>query len=208
MTVGSVAAPRTGRRPLATVIPAAPPSEAKQRLAGIAEPGARARLALALFRHTLAIGLAIGPVAVVSRSPALLDHATAAGAVGLAETGTGLNEAVAQGLAWATEVADAAIVLPTDLPRLAASDVYALVAAAGDTSRALAVARCQRDDGSNGLYLRPPDLVAPAYGPDSARAHVAAARAAGATATSVFLPGFVDLDLPEDWVRWGPRHLG
>lgn len=197
-----------GRHPLVAVVPAAAPHRAKRRLAGIVAADDRERLARELFAHTLSVALAVGPVAVVSHSPELLDRANSAGAVTLTETSNTLNEAIAQGLAWAAEVADAAIVLPTDLPRVTAADIEALVAAAGTASRALAVARCQRDDGTNGLYVRPPDLVAPAYGPGSAQAHVDAAEAIGATATSVFLPGFVDLDVPEDWVRWGPSDLG
>jgi 2-phospho-L-lactate guanylyltransferase (CobY/MobA/RfbA family) len=52
--------------------------------------------------------------------------------------------------------------------------------------------------GTNGLLLWPPDVIDPHFGGDSHDAHVAAARAAGATVVELDGPLADDLDTPED----------
>jgi 2-phospho-L-lactate guanylyltransferase len=53
--------------------------------------------------------------------------------------------------------------------------------------------------GTNGLLLRPPDAIAPSFGPGSRERHAAAAEAAGLRWEVDPLPSLlVDVDTPED----------
>src|SRR6185437_15071510 len=53
--------------------------------------------------------------------------------------------------------------------------------------------------GTNALLLTPPDVLAPSFGPDSRRRHLADASAAGVPAEIVELDSLgLDVDTPED----------
>lgn len=195
------------RHDVATVIPVAPPDQAKQRLGGVLGPDDRADLARRMLLRTIEAALEVGPVVVVSRSPEVLESARAAGATGLLEVGTTLDGAVDQGLARVAQEATAAIVVPADLPLVTGDALADLLAVAGSHEQVVVVAPCQRRDGTNGMVLRPPTIIGPRYGPGSAARHLAAGRATGAQVVEVTDPRFVDLDTPEDWARFGPALL-
>lgn len=195
------------RHDVATVIPVAPPAQAKQRLGGVMGPDERADLARRMLLRAIEAALEVGPVVVVSRSPEVLDAARAAGATALVEVGTDLDDAVVQGLTRVAQEAAAAIVVPADLPLVTGHALADLVARAGSHEQVVVVAPCQRRDGTNGMVLRPPTMIGPRYGPGSAARHLAAGRAAGAQVVEVTDPRFVDLDTPEDWARYGPALL-
>lgn len=193
----------TGPGTVTTIIPVTPAREAKTRLADVLDDHARADLARSLLVHTLAVARAVGDVLVVSHSARMRDLATDHGATPVVEEGADLDAAVSQGLARAAaDGADTAMVLPADLPRVTIADLVGLLAVAPD-GPGVVVVPCQRDDGTNALLLRPPDAIAPRFGPDSAARHIAAARRAGLATTVHRSDAFVDLDLPEDWRRHG-----
>ncbi len=111
------------------------------------------------------------------------------------------------------------LVLPTDLPRVTASDLETFLSlgnvegaswqptphSAGwepalRTNTLLVIAPCRHETGTNALLMRPPDLIPFAFGPGSFAAHCSAARAVGVEpiiyrAASIAF----DLDTPEDW---------
>jgi 2-phospho-L-lactate/phosphoenolpyruvate guanylyltransferase len=61
------------------------------------------------------------------------------------------------------------------------------------------VAASRDRQGTNALLLRPPDVIAPAFGPPSVVRHFAAGRAAGALARLVTRLGLShDVDTPAD----------
>jgi 2-phospho-L-lactate guanylyltransferase len=97
----------------------------------------------------------------------------------VADTGDGLNAAVQAGIRAATRSASAVIVLPGDVPLVEPGDITAVVAAAGDAPRVAVVVPDTAGRGTNALLLRPPDLIAPAFGEASCERHLAAARSAG-----------------------------
>ncbi len=114
------------------------------------------------------------------------------------DQGGGLNEAVAIGSRWAVDAgAEALLVLPADLPLLSTTDITDLLAmlplAAGG------VVAPSKDGGTGALALRPPQLIQPAFGPQSAARHLERIRATGAEAAELYRSGLaLDVDEPED----------
>jgi 2-phospho-L-lactate guanylyltransferase len=193
------------------IIPAKPHAEAKSRLSPVLTESQRMTLSQWLLQRTLRLALAVvGRVVVVSRDRTLLMHAKAAGAWGLLEASPGLNPALTQAARFAqARGASGVLILPTDLPRLTAQDLEAILAL-GAASPTAVIAPCRHETGTNALLVRPPDLIQFAFGPDSFGAHCAAARAVGVEpviyhATSIAF----DLDTPEDWgLEIGDWRLG
>lgn len=183
------------------IIPAKPYAEAKSRLSPVLTDAQRTTLSRWLLRRTLRLALAIvGRVVVVSRDRVLLMHAKAAGAWGLLETSPGLNPALTQAARFAqARGASGVLILPTDLPRLKAQDMEAILTL-GAASPVTVIAPCRRETGTNALLLRPPDLIRFAFGPNSFAAHCAAARAVGVEPVIYRAASIAfDLDTPQDW---------
>jgi 2-phospho-L-lactate guanylyltransferase len=183
------------------LIPAKPYLESKTRLAPLLSIEQRISLSRWLLHRTVQLArTVVGQVVVVSRDQALLSQAEDFGAWVLPETSPGLNPALTQAARFALgRGAGGLLVLPTDLPRLSASDLEQLLALAA-APPALVIAPCHHGTGTNALLLRPPDIIPFAFGPDSFAAHSDAARAAGVEplvyrAETIAL----DLDTPEDW---------
>jgi 2-phospho-L-lactate guanylyltransferase len=183
------------------LIPAKPYSESKSRLSPVLSESQRAELSHWLLAHTLRLALRIvGQVVVVSRDRSLLADAKAQGVWGLLEGTPGLNPALTQAGRFAqAHGAGGLLVLPTDLPRLAARDLEALLALGQDFPTVVA-APCRHGTGTNALLVRPPGLIPFAFGPDSFAAHCQAARAAGVEPVIYRAESIAfDLDTPADW---------
>lgn len=177
---------------------------AKTRLAPVLTPEERGELAAHLLRRVLRVARqAIADVVVISPSEALRDLVEEAGARLLHQRGMGLNEGLDQ--ARAAAVADGVetlLVLHGDLPDLEPEDVAALAASVPDRP-GVAIAPDKTGSGTNGLALRPPEVIGFHFGTGSRREHEAAARAAGVAAVIVDRPGLaLDLDTPEDLRGW------
>jgi len=177
---------------------------AKTRLAPVLSPVERGELAAQLLERVLRIARAVLPdVVVISPSAALSPLVEATGARLLVQRGMGLNEGLDQ--ARAVAIADGIgtlLVLHGDLPELTVLDVRAL-ASAITVARGVAIAPDDAGTGTNGLALRPPDVIGFAFGIGSHAAHEAAARAAGVPFVAVERPGLAfDLDTPADLERW------
>ncbi len=210
----------TALEPVHVVLPIRSVSGGKARLGEALDAEEREELVLGLLLNTLVVlrgWPACGHIHVVSPDPGLDAIARAAGTeVSVhAQDGEGLNEGVRLGISAArVEGAASVLVLPGDLPLLngealeellTAADA-GLVAAAGDPL--VAIAPSDAGGGTNALLLHPPDVIAPAFGPDSFEAHLRAAEAAGAAVQVVDDPtlGF-DLDTPDDLERLDPARL-
>ncbi|MDW8270293.1 MAG: 2-phospho-L-lactate guanylyltransferase, partial [Anaerolineae bacterium] len=170
---------------LAVIVPMKPLTLAKQRLRPALDEAARVALARRMLEHVLATVQASGVAdlaLLISADAGVRDLAQAFGFRPLAESTldaapVGYNEAVRQAIRWARgQGATTALVLPADLPHLAPADLQRLVALAGTAPRTVVIAPNADDTGTNALLLRPPDLFAPAFGPDSFRRHLALAR--------------------------------
>jgi 2-phospho-L-lactate guanylyltransferase len=163
--------------------------DCKTRLASLLSPAERSALVEAMARHVLeelsAIP-AIGQVALLSP-----ERPPFAGDSWIADGGRGLNAELAD--ARARFPGSATLFIHADLPLLAAADVMALLAAAGE--KGAAIAPDLAGTGTNALAIAD-DRAAftPAFGPGSFAAH----RAALPGAAIVTTEGLgLDVDEPE-----------
>jgi 2-phospho-L-lactate guanylyltransferase len=195
-------------------------SGGKARLGEALDAEEREELVLGLLVHTLTV---LGQwqrcrhVHLVSPDP-VLAAVTRGAAVPVSvhrQDGEGLNEGIDLGVAAARAAGAASVlVLPGDLPCLTAGvlDELVMAADAGLAAAAggplVAIAPSDARSGTNALLLRPPDVIAPAFGSDSFEAHLRAAEAADASVQVVSdaVIGF-DLDTPEDLERLDPALL-
>jgi 2-phospho-L-lactate/phosphoenolpyruvate guanylyltransferase len=188
-------------------------SAAKSRLASVLNPAQRQRLALAMLADVIAVcmdaGLA-GVLAVVD-APAARSVVERSGAIALADPGTGdMNAAVTHGLEAAAQFgASTAIVVPGDVPLISVADFESLLGAAGATQRAVVIGASHDRQGTNALLLRPPDVIAPGFGPPSVQRHLEAGLAASAlTQVRSDLGLALDVDLPDDLAALHPDDVG
>lgn len=198
--------PGADLRRLVAIVPVRALEGAKSRLGGSLDAEERQDLVRMLLERTIRAAAQvpeIESVVVVSPDPAILELAVQGGATPLQQVGEGLNEGLEQAVSWAIAGgASAVLVLAGDLPSVTGVSIGAVVAsaaAAASPAQAIVVVVPDRHGrGTNALLLSPPDAIAFAFGIDSAVAHEAAARAAGALSLEVDGPLALDLDLPED----------
>ena len=182
------------------IIPAKPFDESKTRLAAVLPLAERVDLSRRLLQQTIHLARQVGEVVVISRSAAVRKLAKQAGAWALVEGGQELNSALQQASEWIiARGGQAILVLPGDLPLLQLSDLTEIVAA-GQDAPAVVIAPSQRLDGTNALFLRPPELIEFAFGPGSFAKHQQAARAMIGIEPIIYRTSTtaLDLDLPED----------
>lgn len=176
----------------------------KTRLAPVLSPEERTALAARLLRAVLAVAReATEDVVVISPSAALEVLVHDAGARLSVQRGLGLNagldQARREALADGIEVL---LVLHGDLPNLQTAEIHALLAAC-PVPRGASIAPDRAGIGTNGLCLRPPDLIGFAFGAGSFARHSAEADAAVVPLVAVRSPGLAfDLDTPADLARW------
>lgn len=196
-------------RAIWAVVPVKPFGLAKQRLAPVLAPEARARLAEAMLRDVLAALAGVQGlegVLVVSAEPRAGEIAADHGAEVLVESeAAGLNEALERAAAClAGRGAGGMLVLPGDVPGVLATEV-AKVLALHDAAPALTLVAAHDGEGTNALLASPPGLIRFAFGPGSLGAHLGAAALAGvepAVLAGGAVPGIAhDIDSPEDLWR-------
>ena len=187
---------------------------AKSRLAEVLSPWQRRSLALAMLADV--VDVCVHSRRVLAGTLAVVDdvalHAIDwPGVLTVADPGRGgMNAAVAAGVAAAERRgATSVVVLPGDVPCISTGDLAALVAAAGDAPRAVVVGVSRDGDGTNALLLRPPRVIAPAFGPPSVDRHLAAgARAGAVTRTLAGLALARDVDTPADLLGLTDADVG
>jgi 2-phospho-L-lactate/phosphoenolpyruvate guanylyltransferase len=175
---------RAGKQRLATTLPAAP----------------RERLMEQMLAHVLATLAACEELAGIAvLAPQQL--ALPPDVLWLPDAAADMNGALAAGLSeLAARGARSVCIVAADLPRLAAVEVRALLAAAA--ARGAALAADHHGSGTNGLALCAPAHIPPLFGRDSLARHLAAARAQGLEPAVLRLPGLMlDVDEPADLAR-------
>jgi 2-phospho-L-lactate guanylyltransferase len=113
-----------------------------------------------------------------------------------------LNAAIASGLAYASSRgARRVLVLPADVPLTTSSELQSLVQSRGEQA-GVTLAPSHDNNGTNGLLLAPPLVIAPCYGPGSYLQHLSRAMARRVDVNVVHLAGLArDIDEPDDLVR-------
>ena len=167
--------------PLVAVVPVRGLPAGKRRLAALLNVDDRNGLVRAMLDDVVAAldaAESVDRVVIASRDAAARDEASRLGVDFLDQTGLklGYNRAVAYAQDAFSD-ADALLVVPADVPLITPDAVDLLVASAPD-GPAVVVAPAH-NGGTNALLLRPPDVIAPQFGPSSARAHAQSAAAAG-----------------------------
>jgi 2-phospho-L-lactate guanylyltransferase len=183
------------------IIPVKRFEDAKKRLAAAVPAGPRAALAEAMFLDVLAAvkrSSRIDETIVVTADPAVARTARWLGAEVLDRDDDGghstdASAGVAEALA---RKAGRVALLPADCPLIDAEEIDRHLGAAPRTAL---IVPDRHGTGTNGLVLAPPDIFAPAFGPDSRARHVSRARAAGASFAVERIESLaLDLDTPED----------
>ena len=191
-----------GRDQPCVIVPVKALEVAKSRLAAAVAPDARAALVLAMLGDVLAAvrQAHAGLLLVVTPDARYGALAGEFGAALLADDGSGYNAAVRLALAsLEAGAAGAAVVIPADQARAQAAELRTAL----DAVAAAEVVLVPSLDGGTGLLgLRPPDAIAPAYGPGSATAHREAAGRAGRELAELALPSLErDVDTVEELLR-------
>ncbi|MFW5709013.1 MAG: 2-phospho-L-lactate guanylyltransferase [Chloroflexota bacterium] len=186
------------------IIPVKPLRLAKSRLANVLSPEDRQRFAEAMLRHVLKVVGEVPQVTgilVISRDNHALAIAREYGAKTIQETdapelNTALTRASSIVASWRT---DAILVLPADLPLIAAEDIEQIIQMGRSPHPSVVIATDRNKDGTNALYIRPPGLIDYAYGEGSFKRHAVLARDAGAEVHVYQSDRLLqDIDLPED----------
>lgn len=189
---------------ITAIVPLKALDQAKGRLAGDLDPSSRRALVAWMFGRVMAAcrdAALIGPVLVVAGDRAAADIATAHDVRILVEERPGLQRALAVADA-ATAAASATLVLAADLPLARGPDLDRMCAAGGGlgggpgrSAPPAVVVAPTRDGGTGALYRCPPTVIETRYGPGSAAAHLALARAAGVNAVVTRVPALaLDVD--------------
>jgi 2-phospho-L-lactate guanylyltransferase len=185
------------------IVPVKRLSAAKSRLASALPADKRRGLVAFLLKRTLEVlrsDPGVEGVVVVGRdrSVGVLARRNGAAFVGEGERG-GLNRALVRARAAAVRRgAQAVMVVPADLPLLAAADIARVRKAAGPAPFVVVVPD-RTGRGTNVLYTAPPGIIGYCFGDHSRRRHVQAARQAGVKAAVLRRRTLAqDLDRPED----------
>jgi 2-phospho-L-lactate guanylyltransferase len=187
---------------VAAVVPVKHFDDAKQRLATGLEPAQRRDLAAAMVEDVLAaIGQArtIERTIVVSGDPLAQEIAAEAGAEVVPDPAdAGHIQAALAGIARAElEGAECVVLLPGDCPLLDPQELDRLLT--GVPASYVGIVPDRHGTGTNGLVLRPPSTIVPAFGEGSCTRHVDLAREAGIPFEVEKLASLgLDLDTPAD----------
>jgi 2-phospho-L-lactate guanylyltransferase len=174
---------------------------AKSRLGEVFDAEQRFELASALLDDSLDLAERADFLDwfVISADPQVLDRARDRG-FGFIEDpeGGGLNASLKHGIAAiAGRGAGSLVIVPSDAPLASAEELRDLVDT-GATSD-IVVVPAERDGGTNGLFLSPPDLIEPRFGESSLSAFVSEAEEAKLRCAILPLEGLaIDIDTVED----------
>jgi 2-phospho-L-lactate guanylyltransferase len=177
---------------------------AKQRLSTRLPAAQREIVARAMVEdvlNTLVASSELAGVLVVTNEPSVAALSEALGAIVEPDRAeAGQNAAAGVGIAYAVRAGiERVLLIPGDCHALDGEELSALLAHPVGGARVVVVVPDRHGTGTNALLLSPPDVIAPAFGPDSFARHRELAGKAGAlceTARPSTL--LLDVDTPED----------
>lgn len=167
------------------VVPVKPFDLAKRRLASVLTDHERSELAALMLEdvlETLSACDDLSGILVVTRDPLAIAAAQRHGAATISdETTEGINAAIEIAIGYLADQNNAAmIVVPSDIPHLPPAIIHDIAMQLTAAPKVVAVP-ATRDGGTNLLAYRPPDVIAPGFGPDSFQRHSQSARDAQIT---------------------------
>jgi 2-phospho-L-lactate guanylyltransferase len=183
------------------IIPVKAPQNAKQRLSAVLSAEQREQLARAMYEETLIKACAargFDRVIVATSDQIAACRAREYGAT-VFEEGDQISHSHSADAAARKAIelgADSIVLLPIDVPLVTINEIEELATAAVP---GVLIVPSADGTGTNALVRTPPDVILSRFGPGSLDAHLAEARARGATARIVRPPGLLfDIDTPED----------
>ncbi len=186
------------------IVPVKRLKDAKSSLSAVLTPKQRRELVLAMLKDVLKAmsgARSITGTIVVSPDEDVVKFAKKNGAEGVIEPGVEFNEALKIAIQSAiTNGATSVLIMPSDIPFLTADDIENIVAMA--SSQREIVITPSKDNGTNALFLKPPDVMSPRFGGESFPAHLSEAHRAGVKPRiyrSVTVA--TDIDDPDDLVE-------
>ncbi len=184
----------------AALLPVKRLSDANRRLAPHFDDQERLDIARAMLSDALTLCTSTEFLEwwVISDDEEVLAAATAVGLRVLEDPGGGLNAALASGTAAAaTAGAESISIVPVDVPLAFRGDLVDLLDT-GATSDVVIVP-AGNDGGTNALYMSPPRLIEPQFGPGSLQRHLASSERLGVRCSILSLPRLaLDIDSVED----------
>jgi 2-phospho-L-lactate guanylyltransferase len=191
------------------LVPVKPFSLAKSRLAAVASPQQRQRLAEAMLEDVLSavVSARLPAVVTVVGSDDGAARAAARFGCGFHHDADGtLNDQLERARRVACVSDDCSLLcLPADVPCITPVDIHALVQGAQEGA-ALCISPI--DGGTNALCTRAAHAVPFRYGAGSGQAHLAACKAAGLAVRTLHSPRLRDIDRPDDlaWLLDAGAH--
>jgi len=174
----------------------------KSRLAAALGRETTRQLTLAMLGDVVEATRASGCVdriVVVTPDPEVAEAAVGFGAEARVADDPGLNAALDAASAALADPKGVLLVVLGDVAGARGEELAQLFAAADGTSGPVAALAPARDGGTAALLRRPPDAIPGRFGPDSAKAHRAAAEQAAVRFVELPLPSLaIDLDRIED----------
>jgi 2-phospho-L-lactate guanylyltransferase len=183
------------------IVPAKALGAAKGRLASVLSLDERRELVLAMLSDVLTCLRSVPEIAgvsVISPDQSILGLAVQLGADPIAESAnvTGISRALERAISALSPAPDAVLIVLGDLPEVAAEDIRALLHVLPARGAAAAPSA---DGGTSALAVRPPDVIAFRYGPDSFTRHRDQAAREGVEFQEVPLESLSkDMDTSED----------
>ena len=185
------------------IIPVKPLRRGKSRLAKVISADERADLNQYLLENTIHVINTVDEIEnilVISRDKEALALARELGARTVQEYGTpDLNTALSRAMEVAKSYKTCGIlIVPADLPRINADDIREIIKHRNDPP-VVVIAPDRKKEGTNALFVCPPDLIDFKFGKDSFEQHSQSAQTACARLEICNLPSLeLDLDEPED----------
>ena len=177
---------------------------AKQRLSTVLSSDERAYLARMLLHDVLQSitnSSKVTNTVIVSRDPAAAEIAHAFGCEFLTEEKADLSSAVSQGASFAkSHGASSFAMVPGDVPLVTAGEITELLANAPRLS-GITIVSDRHGAGTNGLVVRPINLMPFSFGEGSYQVHKDTAQHLGVDVSEMKLSGLsLDIDTPNDLV--------
>ncbi|HZS93826.1 MAG TPA: 2-phospho-L-lactate guanylyltransferase [Chloroflexota bacterium] len=187
---------------IAAVIPLKDPERAKSRLAGVLRADDRIALVLQLAERTVEVVRDSGVADRIALAVTDRQLADCFGVEWVPDEGS-LNATLRAAVGWAKD-ADGLLVVAADLPLLSSNDLRTFAGALPGCGVTIAVTP---DGGTGALLLRPPRIITPQFGANSAERHATAASRAGVPVWLIHRGGLTrDLDTGADLETLG-RYL-